>query len=31
MLLEYPQLLMAVVVCEAIGAFWIRRIVNFDF
>lgn len=30
-LLDYPQVLLGAAVSEAIGAFWISRIVNFDF
>src|SRR4051794_24911874 len=30
-LLEYPIILMAIGVSEALGALWIRKIVNFDF
>lgn len=30
-LLEYPQLLIAVGISEAFGALWMRKIVNFDF
>ena len=30
-LLEHPSLIVATLVSEAIGALWIRKIVNFDF
>ncbi len=30
-LLQYPKLLIAMVISEVIGALWIRQIVNFDF
>jgi len=30
-LLDYPNIIIGTVVCEAIGALWIRKIVNFDF
>ena len=30
-LLDYPWILVATFGCEAIGALWIRKIVNFDF
>jgi tight adherence protein B len=30
-LLEYPSLIGGTVICEGIGAIWIRKIVNFDF
>jgi tight adherence protein B len=31
LLLDRPRLLVAVLVSEALGALWIRRIVNFDY
>jgi tight adherence protein B len=30
-LMDYPNLIIATLVCEALGALWIRKIVNFDF
>jgi len=30
-LLDHPQLIMVTLVGEALGALWIRKIVNFDF
>jgi tight adherence protein B len=30
-LLNYPKLLMGVLVCQVVGALWIRKIVNFDY
>jgi tight adherence protein B len=30
-LLDHPSLLVGMFVCEALGALWIRRIINFDF
>ncbi|HEX8202281.1 MAG TPA: type II secretion system F family protein [Isosphaeraceae bacterium] len=30
-LLDYPKLLIATLLCEGLGALWIRKIVNFDF
>lgn len=30
-LIEYPNIIVGTLVCEAIGALWIRNIINFDF
>jgi tight adherence protein B len=31
LLLDHPMLLVGILVCETLGALWIRKIVNFDF
>jgi hypothetical protein len=30
-LLDHPNLVIGMFVCEALGALWIRKIINFDF
>jgi tight adherence protein B len=30
-LLDHPRLLVGILVADVVGAFWIRRIINFDF